>query len=126
MYSMVPELLENVKMSTVNVSGAPPTIAHAMSLSTPEYSCLARFEAVTDCVDSVLASLALRGENRAVRILRLRHGLENGQKRTLEEVGRDLVSRVNVLDSCKFRLHANCPASLLTSIWPKSPIARRY
>ena len=54
------------------------------------YSSLIRFESVEECIGSMLARLAYRGNDKQVRILKLRHGLEGGRKWTLEEVGHEL------------------------------------
>ena len=66
-------------------------------LARSEYSSLLSFESVEACIVSTLARLGYLGDDRGVRILSLRNGLDGGRKWTLEEVGRELgVSRERV------------------------------
>lgn len=76
---MGPVVLDSVSLSSTNM-GSP---------TKSEDSSRIRFESIMECVDSALASLAYLGNDRDVRILKLRHGLVDGRKRTLEEVGHE-------------------------------------
>ena len=84
---------------------------HIGSPATPEYSYSITFELVEECVNSLLASLAYLGDHRGVEILKLRYGLVDGHKWTLEEVGRKFgVSRERIRQlqaKTTRRLHRN-------------------
>ena len=77
-------------MSAVNPSGTSLRVDAYEFSAKSECSDFVRFESIAECVDSLLASLAYLGDQREVRILKLRHGLEDGRKWTLEEVGLEL------------------------------------
>ena len=65
--------------------------------ATSDFSNLISFESIEACIESALARLAYLGDERGVRILKLRNGLDGGREWTLEEVGRELgVSRERV------------------------------
>ena len=73
-----------MKVSNMNVSMNNISIGSPRNLDPPEPI---SFEAMTLCVDELLSHVR---DERKERIFRLRHGLEDGQVLTLEEVGRDL------------------------------------
>ena len=59
-------------------------------LARPKYAMPIGFEEVKGCVDALLESLAYFGSDREVKIIKLRNGLVDGRKWTLDGIGREL------------------------------------
>ena len=77
-------------MSAVNVSGTSLRNDNSELAVKSEASRHFQFELIAESVDSLFSSLTYLGDAREVRILKLRHGIEDSRKWTLEEVGVEL------------------------------------
>ena len=72
------------------MSYLPINDEYERQLARPKYAMPIGFEEVKGCVDALLENLAYFGSDREVKIIKLRNGLVDGRKRTLDEIGREL------------------------------------
>ena len=88
-----------------------PTFLDATMADNSEYSGPTVFDSVSECVNLLLATLAYISSERDAKILKLRYGLIDGKKWTLEEIGRELGisrERVRQLEARSIRKLSRC------------------